>query len=520
MKSLGVNDPCPRFIGPRAAWTLHLVDGPRSTTSNQLPRRSLMSKESLSLRGYLYCTIAVCLAVGSCGRDGNKPPRVRDVTFSSPGSDFHTVSKDDDTGDYGTPHWKDDPAGGAVEQQFPVCFKKNTTMQVNVTIQIGKASDFPTPKIKGDGSDNIDVPPSTANLDGNTLTIENVSLNTALPDQVKRYGAFKIDWQVSPDGGTKWLNAGSSTNEIFVTRDTPTCAKRFHTVLYLATENGGTTEEATCVTNTWLSFSTGTGPQNVCAWNVTSGTYNRKLHYYKDLSSVLENNLFTTKKLLEYRDGDCWAWASFFRDCLLANGITSSRTQIISPDGYQQFAVKDIDFVDPPSWPERDDPWKYHGDGLTEGPVTIRGQNTAPPGKKKFQGHQLVKVGDDRYDPSYGVKVTSEQGFTDSSVDAWEAWVDNHWRWRKVDTAPPTKVRFQESVGDQFGAAEEARERNPALGSSARPEYGASCLHGTEVRGRGGPENRTLVQLRGWECEAPSAVLGHAAARYARPCVA
>jgi len=211
-----------------------------------------------------------------------------------------------------------------------------------------------------------------------------------------------------------------------VTRDTPTCDKRFRTVLYLATENGGTTE-ATCVTNTWQSFSKGTEPQDVCAWNVTSGTYNRPLHYYKTSTATAD----TAAALLANGDGQCRAWAELFKECLLVNKVTNVKETVVQrPADYSSIAVKNVHY----SGVTYDAPFKYAGTDLVFQPPPdaakgAPGQNVDTPKLKGFQQHIIVHREDDTvwYDPSYGISATGPGDYTDKAIGAWERDSDNHW---------------------------------------------------------------------------------------------
>ena len=92
------------------------------------------------------------------------------------------------------------------------------------------------------------------------------------------------------------------------------------TVLYLACKNGGKTPEEV-LENTWHSFSTGSGPANVCAWNPTTGNYDRPLYYYFTTDGL--TNVYCYQ-LLRDGDGQCHAWADLLSACWKANGIGSA----------------------------------------------------------------------------------------------------------------------------------------------------------------------------------------------------
>ena len=84
------------------------------------------------------------------------------------------------------------------------------------------------------------------------------------------------------------------------------------TVLYLACKNGGKTPEEV-LENSWHSFSTGSGPANVCTWNPTTGNYDRPLYYYFTTNGL--RNVYCYQ-LLRDGDGQCHAWAELFEKTL------------------------------------------------------------------------------------------------------------------------------------------------------------------------------------------------------------
>ena len=284
-------------------------------------------------------------------------------------------------------------------------------------------------KVRGDGPEAADIPQTVATVNGNEVSITDVEASGAFPNEVKRYNPLRIYWEICCADGGGWVNAGKNENEGFITLADPACSPPFRTVLHLACKNGGT-DENSCVTNTWSSFS---GPANVCAWNDTAKDHSRALHYYQNVSG---DYVTTTSGLLAGANGQCHAWAHLFKECLRANNVQNvMRTRVEPYAGYRQFGVKNIDFDDVnPTYPT-EPVWKYgyndRNDDLDIDASGIPGQNMSTPQAKLFAQHWLVhRTGDAVcYDPSYGTTCSGPEGFSAQGVDAWERWWGGSWHW-------------------------------------------------------------------------------------------
>ncbi|MGD9498172.1 MAG: hypothetical protein AB7Y46_17860 [Armatimonadota bacterium] len=250
------------------------------------------------------------------GRTDLQPVYVglREVSFS--GDHFHVVDLDDSSGSYFAPHWTDNstpPDGDADdpgERQYPVCFVRATTMEVSVEVELSAQwQPYDDVHLRGDGPGGLDVYTDQVTVNGNIATATDIECATTLPNMVNRYAPLPIAWEASVDGGQSWHYVGTSANECFVTLATPQCSPRFRTVLYLATQHTGATSEDECVTNTWRSFSSGSGPANVKAWNEASDAYDIDLEYWRNASS--DSYTYTTALLREHH-GNCHAFAHLF----------------------------------------------------------------------------------------------------------------------------------------------------------------------------------------------------------------
>jgi hypothetical protein len=94
------------------------------------------------------------------------------------------------------------------------------------------------PLVKGLQDAGFNVPPTRAwNVGGSAYEIRDVGVTRAFGKGVAFSDAFKIDWQVSVDGGLTWDNAGASTNPIYVCLAEP--VHEFRTIVQLACGRGG-----------------------------------------------------------------------------------------------------------------------------------------------------------------------------------------------------------------------------------------------------------------------------------------
>jgi hypothetical protein len=242
--------------------------------------------------------------------------------------------------------------------------------------------------------------------------------------------ALAITWEISRDGGASWITVPpQSKNDAFITLDTPQCATPFRTVLYLATERGGTSPE-TCLTNTWAMFgTTGGAPTNVRAWKDDATGYDRTLYYYNGYTS----NLRAAQMLADevHSNGQCGAWADLLLECWKANNIPDLTPVLIehpTTNGMNGFVVRNVG-VGTASYPA-DAPWQFVAGNLNLTVSGIPGQNNSTPSEKEFECHYMARRTNipayTYYDPSYGTVVseaTLDQArakWRDDALDFWK----------------------------------------------------------------------------------------------------
>jgi len=407
------------------------------------------------------------------------PVGLKAVSFASASGDsnFHTVEADYGSNTHAAPHWQDNStppdydaddgeefATGA-DHKYPVCYRWDSAMNASCvieaktpwgTLQQGDVY------IRGDGDGDLDFPAREAQVSAGppvTATYPATDSTGELPAAVQRMGPFRVVWEISTDEGSTWHYAGTSENEVFVYRpgaqgtEAPGCFTNWRTVLYLATVGGGTTD-ASIRDATWGQFGTGSGPQNVNAWDPREAVrdYARELRYYGGATgntTVAALLVPTDPGNGDYwGDGQCGAWAGLLTECLGVNYLPDVDVIWVRPlIDYSWMAVKEIAFANPPTYP-LNDPWMYYhvptqrtGDLGLNLPV-LAGQNTAPPYNKLFTLHYIVRIGGGGglyYDPSYGVTATDAAEYTGMAIDAWQTYdaglAQNVWRQSEGDSS-------------------------------------------------------------------------------------
>ena len=340
--------------------------------------------------------------------------QLKEVSFG--GAKCHVVQKDDGTGDYAAPHWKDNstpPDGDADDsgdRKYPVCFTRNSKMRVSAEWKLDSIDSIWSIQVKGDGPDALDFPATAATVGGGTISIADVECAAAFSNEVAYWPVLPVAWSFSLDKGTNWFVACTNENPVYVTLGEPLTTALYHTLVHLGCSNAaGETTEAGCTAKIWADF-TDRDVRRV------DGT---QLTYYG--SWQCQN--VTTASLLATGDGQCGAWARFFLDIRKVQGITESQHFVeIKPknsanadgfivknwhfngngtsgvSGYPYFNVPDAStFSGTASYS-----WKYAE--VVDAPG-VPGQGN--PNPASFFARHFVMIGGEIYDPSYGQKYTS-----------------------------------------------------------------------------------------------------------------
>lgn len=340
---------------------------------------------------------------------------LKEVSFS--GTKYHTVKKDDSSGDYTAPHWQDNssPLDGDADdpgdKKYPICFTRNTKMKVSAKWHIEPSGLGVTVKMKGDGPGNLDFPETTATISGNDLTITDVECSNPFVNEVDFFDPMSIAWSFSVDGGSTWCDAGTSANQTYVTLGDPLTTV-FHTLAHLGCKNAdGESSVAGTADGVYGEF---------------TDRVVRRLLDNKQMTYWFNNQMGATETvgILQRSDanGNCQAWSALVRDSFKVQGISADRIRAL-PDSAHDWSilVKDWQINDPPSG-SGSYPYIVGTDAFDQNGVPGQG-NANPPGA--FNGHWITLCNGCYYDGSYGTpKVTGadkDKDYEDGSLDGYGA---------------------------------------------------------------------------------------------------
>jgi len=261
-----------------------------------------------------------------------------------------------------------------------------------------------------------------------------------------------LSWDVSFDGGASYKNAGTSSNDVYLTLNDPAVSPLYNTVVHIgSSEADGETEKLEVLKAIRALFET----LNV---DTVGG---KDLHYYKTYTC----NDTSTAKLLETGNGTCSSWANLFIQVVKAQGIVEQNNWIVlemeNPTDFIGFLVKDWSFdglgtaaqvLDIPAGhpfnaviaanpyinvfkddilPQGgftnadDDAYEWIHDDVSDLPG-VPGQSTSNPASI-FAAHVVVQYdfgnGLEWFDPSYGTKyqganlAARAKAFEDNAID-------------------------------------------------------------------------------------------------------
>ncbi|MBQ7251760.1 MAG: hypothetical protein IJS32_04075 [Kiritimatiellae bacterium] len=349
--------------------------------------------------------------------------QLKEVSFG--GTHRYLVVKDDGTGAYAAPHWKDNSsppdgdADDAGDRKYPVCFTRNSKMRISAEWKLDPIDPLWSIRVKGDGPDALDFPATAATTGGDTISIADVECTAAFPNEVAYWPSLPVAWSFSLDKGTNWFAVCTSENPVYVTLGDPLTTV-YHTLVHLGCSNAaGETTEAGCTAKIWADFT----DRDV---RRADGT---QLTYYG--SWQCQN--VTTASLLATGDGQCGAWACLFLDIRKVQGITETKhlVQFLPNDladatgfivknwnfngngtsgvsGYPYFNVPDAStFSGTASYS-----WKYAE--VVDAPG-VPGQGN--PNPYSFFVCHFVTFNGEFYDPAYGNKYDTLEDWADNALD-------------------------------------------------------------------------------------------------------
>jgi hypothetical protein len=347
---------------------------------------------------------------------------------------IRTILRDNGEGPYGAPHWSTNETTGAVAS-YPVLYVSGDQVRASTQFKLTGDGGFPV-IVKGTvsgGATAFTLWGTNDSPGGPTCgfdTYADIPLTTNLVDSFK---PMAISWQYSAKDKLEFVDAGKSTNWVYVSLRQPS-ATLYHTVVHLACSVPGATSDGQAVDNTWNQF-TGKG---VNSWD------GRPLHYYRSNSWMLTPT--SLEGLLQARNGNCYAWGLLLYEAFGVNGILSTNVLVTATNSLY-FLVKAWDFgaqayqdeqvfkwqlttrynnsnQDPTMVPP---PYATSGNlyGLMTSLSSIPGQHTQPPSEKFFVWHRILLWNGTYYDPSYGETYSGEANFESKAVEGF-AMLDYH----------------------------------------------------------------------------------------------
>lgn len=385
---------------------------------------------------------------------------VQELTFLG----GHRVASDSGVR-YSFPSWRDTSHDGTANQpgedHFPVCYTRGSFVRVMATIRARGFADGRKARVVGLGTSGLRFE-TTAEVTGGRIFLLVILSDRPLPDAVRFYDPFRIDWKVSLDGGTTWLTAGATENRLYATLADPKTKPLYETLLDIGCRNaGGLSDASSVIAAVWNDFANrnadGTLPgvkrKAMDGFNQHDGIAMR--YWFEEgspLNRSVSDHCHQLRSILDSSSedralngvGTCQAWTELFEHTLRAQGIVTAETVVVNPARAAAgvgvgFLMKTRAFLaqSSPSLAPVGvaDLWE------------VRGQGTPNP-PRGFVNHFLLLVEGAYYDPSYGTGPF--RGATDDEAKhCWE------------------RVTLGAFVVDQVAAGETNRVALPLVSSSS-----------------------------------------------------
>lgn len=379
-------------------------------------------------------TVAFAVLLSAASSIAQVIPRPTELSYEVP----NDVLKDDGTGSYSAPHWKDTIGQDGIADQegeihFPIAYVRSDSVKVaSVKFLVPDAWNGLTGSLVGTGPENDRFTDSVTVQAGEILG-EDMTSEDALPDSVRFYGPYQILWSVTfrptPDeleqlGIYTWQDTltypvGITNNRLFC-MGAKTSPGLYETVgeLSCIAANGKSAPNDIRdeIWNNVFSNSN-TGPAN--PKRKQKDGYNaedaEKLKYYASTTPGT-----TLALLMASGNGNCQAWSSFFGHSLALHGISNVGQTIKPNPAIQSFH----DYMMIQNWGLLVDRRQSNA-YLRSGPdAEVRSttgkeaQNNEDPASfaKEFATHCVNKIGGEIFDPSYGLRTSNLLGWQNLAV--------------------------------------------------------------------------------------------------------
>jgi hypothetical protein len=310
------------------------------------------------------------------------------------------------------------PRRWMTRRQPPVCFTRNTTIDLEVDFDVDPPTDDEDVRIEG-----------TVTLGANDLrwqstvrvgkaaalvTTPSMTSDAPIPDQVDCYDPATFTWRFRNADDSAWEDAGTTSQVVYALLGDP-IRKVFWTFVDLSCRHArGATTVNDFVDRVFDGFRGTTGDGN----GIIRLRDNTRLSYYlqgcNTKSGDVEPRVWTTEGILDKSDGTgrCGGWADVLLHTHAIHGVQVAREVNIYPatdkvNGRDVvFLVKNLTFTAPGLALAVPFPFIYPArcnkvDGLA-------GQGKTNP-QFLFGDHVLTRHNGVFYDPSYGVKMPEDE---------------------------------------------------------------------------------------------------------------
>ncbi|UCC32018.1 MAG: hypothetical protein JSU86_07010, partial [Phycisphaerales bacterium] len=370
--------------------------------------------------------------------------RVDSITFS--GTDMRAVSRDDGSGVYPTPHWKDnsspldDDNDDVGDHNIPVAYPRNTRMYLSATFVVEPADGLTGAVIVTGEATGAGLPyrfEDTVSVSGATVTISNVAADRLLVNEIHYYDPLTIHWSITPGAGDP-LNCSipDTTHRVYVTLAAPDPGSLYETVVHLGCRSAaGYASESETMAAIWSDFT-----DRVVQRKPKDGLNtqdNVQMKYWNPPGTASQ----TMEGMLATGNGTCVAWSQLFQAILHAQGIGSAGIVEVTPiytddptqgGGRGGMLVKNWSFLQPGTAPPSCSPFTHLETETTDNPGAPAQDNSDPPGA--FLNHFIIRCDGQWYDPSYGNgPFASDLAWENASIDGY----------RKLCASLPGDVRKQ-----------------------------------------------------------------------------
>ena len=165
--------------------------------------------------------------------------QIEEVSFSGNAGEHYTLKNDDLSKTYDAPHWK--KSDGSNE---PVAYKRGSVPKVEALFDFNVPDELLSKlELKGVGVGigvqgfEFEKQPLVKDEKSGLLMYKEKSASEALPNTIKFYDrddetAFKIDWQLSIDGGA-FVSIGETKHRVYLTWAAPVTTLRQETLFHI-----------------------------------------------------------------------------------------------------------------------------------------------------------------------------------------------------------------------------------------------------------------------------------------------